>query len=157
VQRQIMESMREASRSASPEASARIQNALKARRAIGSLAQGGGAILSMGAKFEDAPASCVEALGDYAIDQDGITFLFATGLPGDLNRFVIERGDIDEDHGRLHFARGDCRFEITIGAEILHNGQWIARSVAPFLPSAGLRIDIRRSPDSRPPWLDRSE
>jgi hypothetical protein len=152
LQRELVDRLR-----SPPTASdARISSALKARGTTGSLAQGGGGIFSAGAKFEDAPVTCVEAIGNYAVDQDGITFFFATGLPGNLNRFVIERTDIDDDHSRLYLTGADCRFEITVGADVLHNDTWVARSIAPVTPSR-TRINIQRNPDSRPPWLDRSD
>jgi hypothetical protein len=59
-------------------------------------------------------------------------FAFLTPLPGDLNRFVIERVDPDRDHGRLYFTRGDCRWEITIGKAVLREGEWVALPLAPI-------------------------
>ena len=139
----------------SPEETARWNQAFMARRSFGSLRQGL-AGMSAGAVFEGAPAACTEAVGNLATDQDGVMFTFLTGLPGDLNRFVIERTDIDDDHGRLHFTRGDCRYEITIGASDFTNGAWVARPVAPYAPPKA-RVFIQKNPDTRPSWLDRSE
>jgi len=142
--------------SGSSDAANRLTDAWLARRTAGSLAQGGVGLFSLGARFEDTPTPCVTMLGDYAIDQNGITFSFSTGLPGDVNRFVIERVDIDDEQSRLYFTQDNCRLELTIGQEVLHNGHWIARAIAPYVPSKP-RILIQRSPDSRPPWLDRSD
>jgi hypothetical protein len=121
-----------------------------------SLGQGVPFTMNVPVQFEGAPAACVEALGDYLVDPDGITFLFVTRLPGGINRFQMERVDSSDDQTRLYLTRGDCRYEITIAASVLHDGQWIARAIAPYVPS-NTRILIRRDPGSRPPWLDRSE
>lgn len=121
-----------------------------------SLGQGVPLTMNVPLRFEGAPAACVNAFGDYLIDQDGITFLFVTRLPGGLNLFKMERVDSADDYARLYLTRGDCRYEITIAASVLHNGQWIARSIAPYVPSRP-GIFIQRNPDSRPPWLDRSD
>jgi hypothetical protein len=72
--------------------------------------------------FDQAPGDCFEALGDYALDRRGIKFSFPTGLPGDLNRFTIERADVDFDHARFYFTRGNCRFELQIGRSVLRGG-----------------------------------
>src|SRR5437016_13879031 len=101
-----------------------LKEAWGALGSIGSL-QGYG-VLSSGALFDDPPATCLEALGDYLIEQQNVAFLFAIGLPGDLNRFTIERTDIDDAHSRLHLVRGDCRFELTIGKSIRRDGEWRA-------------------------------
>jgi hypothetical protein len=76
--------------------------------------------------FEDKPEACFEAIGHYRIERTGVTFSFVTGLPGDLNRFTIERADPDPNHGRLFFTRGDCRFELTISQSILQNSGRLA-------------------------------
>ena len=58
--------------------------------------------------------------------------------PFDLNRFVMERVDPDNNHGRLYFTRGDCRWEITIGKLVLREGEWVA------LPLASIRATDQR-------------
>ncbi len=58
--------------------------------------------------FEDRPQTCFDAVGDFQIERSGIRFAFLTPLPGDLNRFVIERTDLDANRGRLYFTRGEC-------------------------------------------------
>jgi hypothetical protein len=84
--------------------------------------------------FADDPPMCFEALGDYEIGPTGVLFSFVTALPGDLNRFVIERTDLDTNHGRLYFTRGDCRFEFTVSQSVLRNGEWISVPLAMAAP-----------------------
>jgi hypothetical protein len=108
----------------------------KALRSGGSLPfLGGVAIFSLG--FDDRPQACFEALGDYRIEQSGVMFSFVAGLPGDLNRFTIERSDPDPNHGRIFFTRGDCRFELTINQSILQDGGWLAVPLAPIATTKG--------------------
>ena len=97
-----------------------LKEAWEALGSIGSLQ--GYWFAGSGALFDDPPATCLEALGDYLIDQQSVAFLFATALPGTLNTFTIERTEIDADHSRLHLVRGDCRFELTIGKSIRRDG-----------------------------------
>jgi hypothetical protein len=80
--------------------------------------------------FEDRPQTCFEAASDFHIERSGIRFAFLTPLPGDLNRFVIERTDLDANRQRLYFTRGDCRFELTVNQSILRNGEWISVPLA---------------------------
>ena len=80
--------------------------------------------------FEDKPQTCFEAIGDSHVEPSGIRFSFMTGLPGDLNRFVIERVDLDASRGRLYFTRGDCRFELTVTQSVLRNGDWVSVPLA---------------------------
>jgi hypothetical protein len=120
----------------------RYRDALDARSAMGSLRQGGPITISQGFGFEGVQ-TCFDAVGDYLVEQNGVAFQFVTDLPGNLNRFVLERIDVDDDHSRLSLSRDDCRVEITIGASILWQGQWVARSIAPFIPSQSrMRIDV---------------
>jgi hypothetical protein len=79
---------------------------------------------SEGFFFENAPKPCVEAVGTYALDRDGAIFSFMAGLPGDINRFVIERADADAYRGRLYFVQGDCRYEITVGMSVWYHYDW---------------------------------
>ena len=132
--RQIVERLKERPITSPDEQPGPLQEAWQALGSIGSL-QGYG-VLSSGAGFDDPPATCFEALGDYLIEQQNVAFLFAIGLPGDLNRFTIERTEIDPDHSRLHLTQGNCRFELTIGKSIRRDGEWRAVSVAPFVKSA---------------------
>jgi hypothetical protein len=84
--------------------------------------------------FDEGPQTCFEALGDYHIERAGIRFSFVTGLPGDLNRFVIERTDPDAIRRRLYFTRGDCRFELTISRSVSRDGEWLSVPLAPIPP-----------------------
>jgi hypothetical protein len=86
---QLMENMK--SRIVSPDVSVRNRRAQKAHRSIGNLSQHAGVTLSTSAPFNDAPSVCFAALSDDVIDQNSITFPFATDLPGDRNRFTIDR------------------------------------------------------------------
>jgi hypothetical protein len=143
LRRQIMERLKERPITSPYERPGPLKEAWEALGSIGSL--GGSGVFSSGALFDDPPATCLEALGDYLIEQQDVAFLFAIGLPGDLNRFTIERTDIDEAHSRLHLVRGDCRFELTIGKSIRRDGEWRAVPVAPFVkanepgPEFGIR------------------
>jgi hypothetical protein len=145
LDRQFLAQLKDRAKSRTPEESARLRKAAEALNSIGSLMQGALMLGTRGA-FDDAPATCFEAIGSYVIDPEGVTFLFATGLPGDLNRFVIDRTDIDDERSRLHLTQGDCRFELTISKSARSDGRWQAVAVVPFVkanePKA--RIQIRR-------------
>jgi hypothetical protein len=119
-----------------------LKKAYEAARSVGNLTQGGNGVSSSGALFDEAPETCLEAVGDYLIDQESVAFLFATALPGTLNTFTIERTEIDADHSRLHLVRGDCRFELTIGKSIRRDGEWRAVPVAPFVKANEPRLEF---------------
>jgi hypothetical protein len=91
--------------------------------------------IHQGFAFEDKLPTCFEAVGDLRIERSALQFSFLTGLPGDLNRFMIERADLDASDGRLYFSRGECRFELTVSQSVLRNGEWISVPLAPTLPS----------------------
>jgi hypothetical protein len=110
----------------------RYVDARNARTTMGTLRQGIFAEISEGLPFDGAQP-CFDAIGDYLIDQRGVEFHFVTSLPGDLNRFVMERVDIDDDHSRLNLTHGDCRLELTISSSILAKNEWVPRSIAPFI------------------------
>jgi hypothetical protein len=90
-----------------------------------------------GFAFEDKPQTCFEAVGDLYIERSAIRFLFLTGLPGDLYRFVIERAELDANRQRLYFTRGDCRFELTVSQSVLRDGEWISVPLAVSPPPKG--------------------
>jgi hypothetical protein len=98
-------------------------------RTAGSLNQSVGTV-SKNFPFDDAPQTCFEAVGDYEIGRTGIIFSFLTGFPGYLNRFVIERADLDANRSRLYFIRGG-RFELTVSQSVLRDGQWVSLPLAP--------------------------
>jgi hypothetical protein len=81
--------------------------------------------------FEGAK-DCFDALATFQIDQTGVMLLFPTGLKGELNRFFIERVDVDDNHSTLYLSRGSCRVGFTIGASILREGSWVPLPIAPF-------------------------
>jgi hypothetical protein len=74
---------------------------------------------------------CFEAVGTYLIDQGGVTLLFPTDLGRELNRFFIERVDVDADHSTLYLSRGACRVGFTVSASVLRDGGWIPLPIAP--------------------------
>jgi len=80
--------------------------------------------------------------GDSHIESSGIRFSFLTALPGDLNRFVIEREDPDANRGRLYFMRGDCRFELTVSQSVLRDGQWV---LVPLTPVSAARLTLQHT------------
>jgi hypothetical protein len=129
-----------------------LKKAYEAARSVGNLTQGGNGVVSSGALFDEAPETCLEAAGNYLIDQESVAFLFMTALPGDLNRFTIERTEIDADHSRLHLTQGNCRFELTVSKSIRRDGQWQAVAVAPFVKTEQpqIRIENRRNDLDQP-------
>jgi hypothetical protein len=88
--------------------------------------------------FDDAPPACFTAIGNYRVERAGVIFSFLAPPdviihpppPGGVNRFLIERADIDETRGRLYFTRGDCRLELTVSQSVLRYGQWISVPLA---------------------------
>jgi hypothetical protein len=109
----------------------RLEAADKARDTAGSLVSAPIGVMSMGFSFDNKPQTCLEVAGDYQIGRMGIIFSFLTGLPGDLNRFVIERTDLDANRSRLSFTRGDCQFELTVSQSLRRHGHWVALPIAP--------------------------
>ena len=78
--------------------------------------------------FEALPearlAGCFQAVGTYELSQEGVFFTFLRALPGKLNRFAIERNDINSYQGRLYFVQGGCRFQITASGSRKFNSEW---------------------------------
>jgi hypothetical protein len=77
---------------------------------------------------------CFDAIGIFQIDRSGVTLLFPAGLQGELNRFFIEREDVDADHSTLYLSRGSCRVGFTISASILREGSWVPLPIEPPKP-----------------------
>jgi hypothetical protein len=118
----------------------RYVDARNARSTMGTLRQGISYTISNGLGFDGAQP-CFDGIGDYLVDQRGLEVHFVTNLPGGLNRFVMERVDIDDDHSRLYLTHGECRFELTISASILAQNKWMPRSIAPFIkPKPTIRV-----------------
>jgi hypothetical protein len=90
----------------------------------GNLGQGVTATFKDNLGFEGA-TNCFDAVGTYLIDQSGVVLMFPIGLGGQLNRFFIERVDVDADHSTLYLSRGSCRVGFTVSASILREGSWV--------------------------------
>jgi hypothetical protein len=103
----------------------------RARASAGSLRQGVIGILRNGL-WRGELQDCFEALGTYLIDQGGVTLLFPTDLGGELNRFFLERVDVDAEHSTLYLSRGSCRVGFTVSASTLRDGFWIPLPIVPF-------------------------
>jgi hypothetical protein len=43
---------------------------------------------------------------------------------GELNRFVVERSEIDRYETRLYFIGGDCRLQITVSGSRWYHFDW---------------------------------
>jgi hypothetical protein len=69
-------------------------------------------------------ADCFQAVGTYEVSQEGVFFTFLRALPGNLNRFAIERNDINSYQGRLYFVHGGCRFQFTASGSRKYNSEW---------------------------------
>ena len=93
--------------------------------------------MRLGVRFEGAPPNCFQAVGEFDLNAKGLALSFPTNLPGDLNRFVIERADIDPYHARLYLVRDGCRFELSISKSVLHGDQWVPIPVAAIPPPRG--------------------
>ena len=78
--------------------------------------------------FEAPPkpvlADCFQAVGSYEISREGVFFTFLRGLPGNVNRFAIERNDVNGFQGRLYFVRGGCRLQVTASGSRKYNFEW---------------------------------
>jgi hypothetical protein len=132
LQRQFMENLR-TPKEPTPSSREIVDRFEAVTKEIHAWGIGGGGFAAssyMSIAFDDRPQTCFEALGDYQIERSGVRFSFVTALPGDLNRFVIERTDLDANRRRLYFTRGDCRFGLTISRSTLRDGQWISVPLA---------------------------
>ena len=103
----------------------------RARASAGSLRQGVHGILR-NSLWRGELQDCFEAVGTYLIDQGGVTLLFPTDLGGELNRFFIERVDVDAWHSTLYLSRGSCRVGFTVSASTLREGSWVPLPIVPF-------------------------
>jgi hypothetical protein len=100
----------------------------------GSLRQGTNGTIKSYVGFEGAK-DCFDAIGIFQIDRSGVTLLFPAGLEGELNRFFIERVDVDADHSALYLSRDSCRVGFTISAATLREGSWVPLPIDPSYPS----------------------
>jgi hypothetical protein len=115
----------------SPARSEAFERHMRVRAHAGNLLQGWITTSTNGVGFEGAK-DCFNAVGTFQIDQSGVTLLFPVGLGGELNRFFIERVDVDADHSTLYLSRGSCRVGFTIGASIHRDGSWAPLPIAPI-------------------------
>lgn len=81
-------------------------------------------------QFEGMPEHCVNAVGEYRLDQTRITFRFPTNFSDDYNRLAAELARIDGYRGQFALVRGDCRVEITIGKAIRDRDRWLPIPIA---------------------------
>ena len=109
----------------------------------GSLRQGLTGTIKSNVGFLGAK-DCFDAIGIFQIDRSGVTLLFPAGLQGELNRFFIERVDVDADHSTLYLSGGACRVGFTISAAISREGAWVP------LPEAGAAIASSARPVTTP-------
>ena len=84
--------------------------------------------------FFDGPseatlADCFQAVGAYEVSQEGVFFTFLRALPGNLNRFAVERNDINGHQGRLYFVQGGCRIQITTGGSWKYHTEWAPMTI----------------------------
>jgi hypothetical protein len=130
--RQLMERNRD--RATSQDVLARLREAANTQRSASGLLGDGNGTTSAAFFFDDAPKTCLEAVGAYQVSRDGVTFSFLAHLPGDVNRFAIERADVDSYRSRLYFTRGDCRYQITVGASTWYHYDWAPRRLVLIPP-----------------------
>jgi hypothetical protein len=103
----------------------------RARADAGGLQQGLLGILPSGL-WKGEIQDCFEAVGTYLIDRGGVTLLFPTDLGEELNRFSMERVDVDADHSTLYLSRGACRVGFTISAATWREGLWVPQPIEPL-------------------------
>jgi len=132
----LLESGRRRSESLSPEErKERLDRFLELGRTGWSM--GRLSTMRLGVRFEGAPPNCLQAVGEFDLNAKGLALSFPTNLPGDLNRFVIERADVDPYRTRLYLTRDDCRFELSISKFFLRGDEWVPVPVAPATPVRG--------------------
>jgi hypothetical protein len=134
-----MAGARQGSESLSPEESRERLKRLRERQTTG-WSMGRIGTFRMGFGFEGAPSNCFQAIGQIDLSSTGLTLSFPTNLPGDLNRFVIERADVDPYHARFYLMRDDCRFELSISKSVLHGSLWAAVPLAAIPPPRGQQV-----------------
>lgn len=90
---------------------------------------GTGEALFFEAPSEATLADCFHAVGSYEIGQEGLLFTFLRALPGNLNRFVIERNDINSYQGRLFFLQDGCRIQLTFSGSWKYHAEWAPMTI----------------------------
>jgi hypothetical protein len=66
---------------------------------------------------------CFHAIGTYDLNPRHVSFTFFGEL-GELNRFTVERSDIDRYETRLNFIGGECRLQVTVGGLTWYHFDW---------------------------------
>lgn len=118
-----------------------LDRSMRARANAGSLLQGWTATDTSYVGFP-RERDCFDAIAISQIDRSGVTLLFPAGLQGGINRFFIERVDVDADHSTLYLSRRSCRVGFTVSAAISREGTWVPLPIEPFTPSK------KRTPDA---------
>jgi hypothetical protein len=136
---EFWESARRRSEGLSPEERKERQDRFFERQRMG-WSMGRLSTMRTGFGFEGVPSNCFQAVGQFDLSSMGLTLSFPTNLPGDLNRFVIERADVDPYHARLYLVRDECRFELSISKSVLHGDQWAAVPLAAIPPPRGQQV-----------------
>jgi hypothetical protein len=138
---EFMSAARQRSENLSPEERKERQDRFFERQRMG-WSMGRLGTMQMGFGFEGAPPNCFQAVGEFDLSVKGLALSFPTNLPGDLNRFVIERADVDQYHARLYLVRDDCRFELSISKSVLRGDQWVAVPLAAIPPPRGQQREV---------------
>jgi hypothetical protein len=84
--------------------------------------------------FEEVPETCVEAVGEFWLDQAGMAFSFPTEFLDDANRFSIEHRRFDDFRAELVLRGRGCRVEITIGKAIRARDGWLSIQLDSIYP-----------------------
>jgi hypothetical protein len=98
-------------------------------------------------EFAETPETCVEAVGEFWLDQAGMAFSFPTEFLDDANRFSIEHRRLDDFRAELVLGGRGCRVEITIGKAIRARDGWLSiqlDSIYPLLTATGSTRSERR-------------
>jgi hypothetical protein len=133
---EFVESARKRAENMSPEErKVRVERFTEVQRTGWSI--GRARTLTWGFGFDEAPPNCFQAVGEFDLDRNGLTLAFATNLPGDLNRFAIERSDVDNHQARFYLVRDDCRFELRISKLLRRGEEWVAVPLAATPPPRG--------------------
>jgi beta-lactamase regulating signal transducer with metallopeptidase domain len=84
--------------------------------------------------FEEGPETCVEAVGEFWLDQAGMAFSFPTEFLDDANRFSIEHRRLDDFRAELVLGGRGCRVEIMIGKAIRAHDGWLSIQLDSIYP-----------------------
>jgi beta-lactamase regulating signal transducer with metallopeptidase domain len=85
-------------------------------------------------EFEEASGTCVEAVGEFWLDQAGMAFSFPAEFLDDANRFSIEHRRLDDFRAELVLGGRGCRVEITIGKAIRARDGWLSIQLDSIFP-----------------------